>query len=261
VEGGRIHHAAMHGFEAAVEHYERGRPTYPDDAVSYLVRELGIAEGRDVLELGAGTGKFTELIVHTGARITAVEPVAAMRTVLERNCPTVTAVDGTAEAIPVADASMDAVLAAQAFHWFDGERALPEIHRVLRRDGALGLIWNVRDEASDWAERLTEIFDRLAAQDAPRYQTDRTGRWRRAFEADDRFGPLHHRVAYHVHHVTPDAFLDRVLSVSYVAAAPDDERARVRAEVEELLANDPELRGKPEIAMPYRTDVFWTRPR
>src|SRR5262245_65977355 len=102
----------MHGFEAAVEHYERGRPTYPDDAVSYLVRELGIAEGRDVLEVGAGTGKFTELIVHTGARITAVEPVAAMRTVLERNCPTVTALDGTAEAIPVADASADAVLAA-----------------------------------------------------------------------------------------------------------------------------------------------------
>jgi hypothetical protein len=68
-------------------------------------------------------------------------------------------------------------------------------------------------------------------------------------------------VAYHVHHVTPAAFLDRVLSVSYVAAAPDEERARVRAEVEELLASDPELRGKPEIAMPYRTDVFWTRPR
>jgi SAM-dependent methyltransferase len=261
VAGDRIHHAAMRGFEVSVEHYERGRPTYPDDAVSYLVRELGIAEGRSLLELGAGTGKFTELIVHTGARITTVEPVPAMRAALERNCPTVRVLDGTAEAIPVDDASVDAVVAAQAFHWFDGERALPEIHRVLRRDGALGLIWNVRDEASDWAERLTAIFDRLAGEDAPRYQNDRTGRWRRAFEVDDRFGPLHHRVAYHVHHVTPEAFLDRVLSVSYVAGAPDDERARVRAEVEELLASDPELRGKPEIVMPYRTDVFWTRPR
>jgi SAM-dependent methyltransferase len=248
----------MRGFEAGVEHYQRGRPTYPDDAVTYLVRELGIGPGRDVLELGAGTGKFTELIVHTGARITALEPVAAMRAALERSCPTVTALNGAAEAIPARDASADAVLAAQSFHWFDGERALPEIHRVLRRDGALGLIWNVRDEASDWSERLTAIFDRLAGRDAPRY---RTGRWRRAFELDDLFGPLHHRVAYHVHHVTPEAFMDRVLSVSYVAAASDGERERVRAEVEELIATDPDLRDQPEIVMPYRTDVFWTRRR
>ena len=119
----------MRGFEVSVEHYERGRPTYPDDAVSYLVRELGIAEGRSLLELGAGTGKFTELIVHTGARITTVEPVPAMRAALERNCPTVRVLDGTAEAIPVDDASVDAVVAAQAFHWFDGERALQLIEQ------------------------------------------------------------------------------------------------------------------------------------
>ena len=105
--------------------------------------------------------------MHTSARITAVEPVAAMRAALERNCPTVRAVDGTAEQIPVPDASADAVIAAQSFHWFDGERALPEIHRVLRPGGLLGMIWNVRDEASDWSERLTEIFDRLAGEGAP----------------------------------------------------------------------------------------------
>ena len=78
----RIHPAAGRGFEVSVEHYERGRPGYPDDAVTYLVRELGVGEGRDVLELGAGTGKFTEFIVHTGARITTVEPVPAMRSAL-----------------------------------------------------------------------------------------------------------------------------------------------------------------------------------
>lgn len=254
---GGIHHAAMRGFEAGVEHYQRGRPTYPDDAVSYLVRELGIAQGSEVLELGAGTGKFTELIVHTGARITAVEPVAAMRAALERSCPIVTILEGTAEAIPVPDASADAVIAAQSFHWFDGDRALPEIHRVLRTGGTLGMIWNERDQASDWSERLTAIFDRLAGG-APRY---RTSRWREAFERTDLFGPLHHRVAYHVHHVTPQAFLDRVLSVSFVAAASDGERERVRAEVDELMATDPELRDREEIVMPYRTDVFWTPRR
>jgi SAM-dependent methyltransferase len=253
VTEGRIHDAAARGFEAAVERYHRGRPGYPDDAVSYLVRELGIGPGRAVVELGAGTGKLTELLVHTGATITAIEPVEAMREALRRTCPTATALDGTAEAIPLADGSADAVVVAQAFHWFDGDRALREIHRVLRPDRVLGLIWNVRDEASDWSERLTAIFDRLAG-DGPRYQDMR---WRAAFERTDRFAPLHHRVAYHVHEVTRDGFLDRVLSVSYVASAEETERARVIDEVNELLDTDPQLAGADVFLMPYRTDVFW----
>ena len=161
--------------------------------------------------------------------------------------------------MPLSLEAFDVAVAASAFHWFDGERALPEIHRVLRTQGALGLIWNARDEASDWSERLTEIFDELAGPGAPRY---RTGRWREAFERHpELFGPLHHRVAYHVHHVTPSAFLDRVLSVSYVVAATEAQRQHVREEVAELLSTDPELRDRDEIAMPYRTDVFWTRAR
>lgn len=250
----RIHDAAARGFEAAVERYERGRPSYPEDAVAFVVRALGIAEGRDVVELGAGPGKFTELIVPTGARIVAVEPVAAMREALERNCPTVTVLDGTAERTGLTDSSADAVVAAQAFHWFDGERALPEIHRVLRPDARLGLIWNVRDEASDWSERLTAIFDRLAGGGAPRY---RDLRWRDAFERTHLFGPLHRQVAYHVHEVSREVFLDRVLSVSYVASAPNDERERVVAEVTDMLDTDPELAGRERIVMPYRTDVYW----
>ena len=151
-----------------------------------------------------------------------------MREALTRNCPTVTALDGTAEAIPVADASADAVVVAQAFHWFDGERALAEIHRVLREGTHLGLIWNIRDEASDWSERLTAIFDRLSGPDAPRYKR---GTWRIAFESTDLFGPLHHWVSYHVHEVSRDAFIDRVMSVAYVASASSAERERVLAEV------------------------------
>jgi SAM-dependent methyltransferase len=251
----RIHEAAARGFEAAVERYERGRPGYPEDAVAYLLRELAVGPGRDVLEIGAGTGKFTELLVPSGARIAAVEPVAAMRDALARNCPDVRVLDGTAEDLPLDDGSADAAVAAQAFHWFEGDRALREIHRVLRPGGRLGLIWNARDEASDWSARLTAIFDRLAGQDDPRYGS---GRWRAAFEHTDGFGPLHHQVAYHVHEVTREGFLDRVLSVSYVASAPDDVRAAVADEVTELLDTDPELAGRDRLVMPYRTDVFWT---
>jgi SAM-dependent methyltransferase len=253
----RIHFAADHGYTRAVEHYRRGRPSYPDDALGYLVEELGIGEGRDVLELGAGTGKFTELIALSGAAITAIEPVAAMREALERNCPTVTTLNGTAEAIPLGDAAVDVAVAAQSFHWFDGERALPELHRVCREGGMLGLIWNVRDASTDWSEQLTAIFDRLSG-DGPRY---RDGLWREAFERTELFGPLHHRVAYHVHHVTREGFMDRVLSVSYVASASEDERERVIAEVNEMLDTDPELAGHDEIVMPYRTDVFWCARR
>jgi SAM-dependent methyltransferase len=253
VSDGRIHDAAARGYQSAVEHYERGRPSYPDDAVSFIVKELEIGPESSVVELGAGTGKFTDLVVFTGAQITAVEPVPAMREALGRNCPTVTVLDGTAEAIPVADASADALVVAQAFHWFDGERALPEIHRVMREGARLGLIWNIRDEASDWSEQLTAIFDRLSGPDAPRYKH---GRWRTAFESTDLFGPLHHWVAYHVHEVSRHAFIDRVLSVSYVASASPAEREHVLAEVTELLNTDPELRGKDELVMPYRTDVY-----
>jgi SAM-dependent methyltransferase len=252
-----IHEAAARGFEAEAERYERGRPGYPDDAVAYVLSELGVGPGRDVVELGAGTGKFTRHLTRAGARIVAVEPVRAMREALERAAPDVRVVDGTAERIPLADASADGVVAAQAFHWFDGDRALPEIYRVLRPGGRLGMIWNVRDEATDWSERLTAIFDRLSG-DGPRY---RDGRWREAFARTELFGPLHHQVAYHVHHVTREGFLDRVLSVSYVASAEPSERDRVVAEVHALLDGDPELARADRIAMPYRTDVFWTARR
>ena len=221
--------------------------------MAFLIRTLEIGERTDVVELGAGTGKFTELIVPTGARIVAVEPVSAMRQALERNCPTVTVLDGVAEEIPLPKASADAVVAAQAFHWFEADRALHEIHRVLRSDGALGMIWNVRDEASDWSEHLTAIFDRLSG-DGPRY---RDMRWREAFTRTELFGPIHHQIAYQIHKVTREQFVDRVLSVSYVASAPDDEYERVMAEVEVMLDTNPELRDREEIAMPYRTEVFW----
>lgn len=253
----RIHDAAARGFEAAVERYERGRPGYPDDAVSYLVERLGITEGSDVVELGAGTGKFTELLVHTGARIVAIEPVDGMRQALQRNVPTARVLDGTAEEIPLPDASADAAIAAQSFHWFDGERALAEVSRVLRPEGRLGLIWNARDEASDWSEQLTKIFDRLAG-DGPRY---RDLRWRAAFDTTALFGPLHRQVSYHLHQVTREAFLDRVLSVSYVASAPEAERRRVVEEVARLLDEDPDLAGRDEIVVPYRTDVYWCARR
>jgi ubiquinone/menaquinone biosynthesis C-methylase UbiE len=249
----RIHAAAEVGFGSAADRYDRGRPSYPVDAVAYLVSELGIGSGRTVVDLAAGTGKFTEMIVPTGAHIIAVEPVAEMRAVLESACPTVEAIDGTAEALPLDDASVDAVVVAQAFHWFDGDRAVPEIRRVLRDGGRLGLIWNARDETPAWSRRLTEIFDELAEPTDPRYKH---GAWRSAFERTDAFTPFEHRAFDHAHEVDRVAFIDRVLSVSYVASARTDVRDAVVHQVERLLDTDPALAGHQRISMPYRTDTY-----
>jgi SAM-dependent methyltransferase len=127
-----VHRSASRGFARASEAYERGRPGYPPEAVARLARELELRPGRVVLDLAAGTGKLTAHLVGTGAELVAVEPVAEMRAVIERALPGVAAYAGTAEEIPLETNSVDAVTVAQAFHWFSGEEALVEIHRVVR---------------------------------------------------------------------------------------------------------------------------------
>jgi len=174
------HPTAAAGFGSAADAYERGRPSYPDDAVAYLAAELRLGPAARVLDLAAGTGKLTRLLVEGGAEVVAVEPVAAMRAALERAVPGVTVVDGTAESIPLADGSVDAVTVAQAFHWFDAEAAIVEIHRVLRRGGRLGLIWNVMGADAGWLAALRELVHSTRGS-APAYGVSP---WRAAFQAD-----------------------------------------------------------------------------
>jgi len=252
-----IHPVAATGFGAAADAYERGRPSYPQEVVDHVVRTLTVGPGRAVLDLGAGTGKLTRLLEPTGASIVAVEPVDAMRAELERRCPSVRALAGTAESIPLEDASVDAVVVAQAFHWFDGERALSEIHRVLRPKGRLCMLWNVRDETVDWVARLTGIID--AHRDgAPRYHT---GEWRRPFERTGLFGPLHRWRTAHTHQMEAEAVVDRVASISFIAALDDERRADVCDRVRELIRTHPDLASRERISFPYRTDVYWCERR
>jgi len=134
---GAIHQSAARGFALVPETYERGRPMYPFAAVRRLVRELRVKPESRVLDLAAGTGKLTRLLAQLGADVVAVEPVDEMRQRLVETIPGVRALPGTAEAIPLENGSMDAVTVGQAFHWFDGDAALAEIHRVLRPAGVL----------------------------------------------------------------------------------------------------------------------------
>ena len=266
-----IHDRARQGFgqAGAVAASERGRPGYPEDAVAELVRLLGVGPGATVLDLAAGTGKLTRQLLATGAALLAVEPVAAMRDRLARvlasgpgdaaggPAPWVRVVGGTAEAVPLRDGSLDAVTVGQAFHWFDAPRAVAELHRVLRPGGRLGLIWNVRDESRPPMAAITAILDRHAG-DAPR---DRDGRWRAAFDAGAGFTPLGERTFHHLHHLDRAAALDRFASISFIAALPGAERARVLAEIDRVIAAEPSLAGQDRIGLPYRTDLFWCERR
>src|SRR5689334_11362914 len=166
-----IHESAAKGFAAAADAYERGRPTYSTEAIDRLISELGIGPGKRVLDLAAGTGKLTRQIAPSGAEIVAVEPIEEMRARLVASLPGIEAMPGVAEDIPLPNHSVDAVVVGQAFHWFDGIRAVSEIRRVLKPGGAVGMIWQARDPSLPWAARLNALIDRVDAGH-PRYRTE-----------------------------------------------------------------------------------------
>ena len=146
-------HPLVNQFDAAADAYERGRPSYPPDAVASIVEFLGLGPGRRVLDLGAGTGKLTRLLVPSGARSSRSSRSPGCATSWRRSCPGAEILDGTAEAIPLANASVDGAVVAQAFHWFDTVRALSELHRVTGPGGGFVIIFNRRDESVPWVAR------------------------------------------------------------------------------------------------------------
>ncbi|HJP88643.1 MAG TPA: methyltransferase domain-containing protein [Candidatus Limnocylindrales bacterium] len=252
-----IHESAAKGFAAAADAYERGRPTYATESIERLIAELGIGPGKRVLDLAAGTGKLTRQIAPSGAEIVAVEPIDEMRARLEASLPGVNVIPGVAEDIPLPNHSVDAVVVGQAFHWFDGIRAVSEIRRVLKPTGAVGLIWQARDPNQPWIVKLEEIIDRID-DGHPRYRTEA---WREAFDLTALFDPIEEAVYPYVQHGSPETIVDRVASISYVASLPAEVREPYLDEVRDLLATDPATAGKDVIELPYTSHIYWSRPR
>lgn len=252
-----IHTAARQGFQVAADAYERGRPNYPPAAVEFLLQTLNISSETTLVDLAAGTGKFTRLLATSGCRLIAVEPVAGMRQKFSALLPDVLVLDGTAESIPLDTASVDVITVAQAFHWFQGAAALAEIHRVLKPGGHLALIWNVRDESVDWVTQMTAIIDPHQG-DTPRYKS---GQWRQAFEQTSLFTPLETQHFSYVHQYDLDASVDRVASISFIAALDSQTRQTILQQIRSLLEQHPQTRNQSIIAHPYRTEVFWCTKR
>jgi ubiquinone/menaquinone biosynthesis C-methylase UbiE len=214
-------------FDRAAEEYEAARPSYPDE----LLELLPVPGGATVLDLAAGTGKLTRVLVRHYAHVIAVEPLDGMRAVLERVVPEAEALAGRAEAIPLADASVDAVFAAQAFHWFATEDAVAEIARVLRPGGIFADVWNHTEEPTPlpaaYYARLEEIFaqPRAGAEDDVRVEVLRSGP----------FGEQHLDSVLHEQVQDRSSALDLVRSVSYVAKLPHEERKALMDELGALL--------------------------
>jgi SAM-dependent methyltransferase len=250
-----LHPIAVEGFGHDARIYARGRPGFPPESLDWLRQDLGLGPGKVVVELGAGTGKFTSLLARTGAEVVAVEPVAAMLAQLAAEQPAVRTLRASAQNLPLDAATVDAVVCAQSFHWFATAAALAEIRRVLKPGGALGLIWNVRDPSVGWVAELTRIMDPHEG-DAPRY--DR-GEWQSVFPAPG-FGPLRERSIAHEHRGPAEqVVVDRVASVSFVAAMAEAPRQALLAQVRTLVARTPELAGKTTVSMPYVTRMYWSR--
>jgi SAM-dependent methyltransferase len=223
------------GSEAAA--YERGRPSYPPEAIDWLLPP----GARDVLDLGAGTGKLTTRLVERGLDVVAVDPLAEMLELLSSALPDTPALLGTAEQIPLPDNSVDAVLVAQAWHWFDPERAVAEVARVLRPGGRLGLVWNTRDERSGWVKDLGRI---IGHEDDP---------FSKSVTLPEPFTDLARHHVEWTSYLTPQALIDLVASRSYCITQPAEVRTQTLAEVRELLATHPALANSTGLALPYIT--------
>lgn len=223
------------GEEAAA--YERGRPSYPPEAIDWLLQE----GARNVLDLGAGTGKLTVRLVERGLDVIAVDPIPEMLEVLSSSLPDTPALLGTAEEIPLPDDSVDSVLVAQAWNWFDPERAVAEVARVLRPGGRLGLVWNTRDERLGWVKDLGRI---VGHEDDPFNQN---------VTLPEPFVDVErHRVEW-TSYLTPQALVDLVASRSYCITSPTAVRSKTLDQVRELLSTHPALVNATGLALPYVT--------
>jgi SAM-dependent methyltransferase len=252
VGGDGVHRTAT-AFSDAAGDYERARPDYPPEILSWLERHAGVGPRAVVLDLAAGTGKLTRGLVERGALVVAVEPVAGMRHAFRAALPGVPAVAGVAQALPVRSGTVDVVTVAQAFHWFATETAVRDVHRVLRRAGHLAVVWNRRD----LGDPLQAALGRLMSPWRGSTPSHESGAWRRALEQGvgaELFAPEAEAHVPWRQLLDVEGVVARVASVSFVAALAAPERARLLDDVRAAAGAFP-----PPPALPYVADAYCYR--
>jgi ubiquinone/menaquinone biosynthesis C-methylase UbiE len=251
---------AERAFGTRADDYERHRAGWPAEAVERALAGAGAGAESTVVDLAAGTGKLTRELVPRVARVIAVEPSDDMRRELAERVPEAEARDGTAESMPLDDASVDAVLAGEAFHWFCTPEAVAEIARVVRPGGGLALLWNAHDFGSDpWVRAMGELLDSRRAPGVTPINRKHTGLWRRVFD-DSAFEPLSPPFqTRHEQRTDVDGLVAHIATWSFVGALEDEPRAALVRDLADLLRR--EHPSPDDAAIPYRTDVYWTRRR
>ena len=244
-------HPAVAAYASRVTEYVAGRPGYPEA----LLSDLPLAD--TIIELGAGTGKFTALLAQTGKRIFAVEPIPEMAARIGgERFANVEVLIGSAEAIPVSDRAAGLICCATAFHWFDYVRASGEIVRALEQGGALALIWNVPDNRMGWVTAFGDVLEGYAGRTPRRID----GKWRKIFD-DARFEHVTTSFHPHVQPMTPSSIVDRAMSASFIAGLPDQKQQVVRRKITSIVDNEPSLAGNNSVGFPYVTEVHTFRTR
>jgi SAM-dependent methyltransferase len=252
----RLQHSSSFGAAAAA--YAEHRPDYAHAAVHWA---LAPAPGPRVLDLGAGTGKLTATLVELGADVTAVEPDPAMLAELRRELPAVRALPGSAEAIPLPDASVDAVLAGNAMHWFDMAVAGPEIARVLAPGGILAGLWNLLDDSVGWVAGLARVSGSAAVgpRDTPAaWRAETAGMHLPRTGVAARFGSPEQAEFPHGQLRTADSLVATLATRAGMLVMPDQERAAALGRIRAFLASRPETAGG-EFTLPMLTGVLRVR--
>lgn len=244
---------AATGFSNHADVYDRVRPSYPRVAVATVARSFGLSNTSTALDLAAGTGKLTRVLDELVGRVIAVEPSRPMLAELRAQLPHVEAVSGTAEAIPLARESVDAVFVGEAFHWFHAAEACREIARVLRPGGGLALLWNrARWTEADlpWLPTFEALVKPYRKAAGP-FPGEREG-WTTALRETRLFAPLSSTESDHVHRLSADDFVALVGSWTWIANLSDQRRAGVLEAVRELLGS------QPSVTLRYRTEIHST---
>lgn len=240
------------GFGTGAARYASSRPGYPDEVVDAVLTHLDLRCGDRVVEVGAGSGAFTGALLAAGLQVVAVEPVAAMREQLATRHPTADVRDGTAEDLPLGDGEIDGYVAAQAFHWFDAQRALAAFDRVVVPGGRAALVFNHRDIRPAWMAAWDELVEG-AREGGPSASSET---WRTALDTAALVEEVTRLVVDNPHPQPRAAVIDRFRSSSAVASQPPERQAELVAAFEAILERDPELAGAEEITVPYRTELL-----
>jgi SAM-dependent methyltransferase len=246
----RVLYGSSFGAEAAA--YAEHRPDYAEAAVRWALEP---APGLRVLDLGAGTGKLTAMLDALGAEVTAVEPDPAMLTELRRALPAVRALPGSAEAIPLPDSSVDAVLAGQAMHWFDMAVAGPEIARVLVPGGILAGLWNVIDDRVDWVADLDRVSGNAAIATLGSWRAETADAHLPGIEQVGPFGPPEQAEFPHGQRRTADSLVATIATHSRLLVMPEEEREATLTRIRAFLASRPDT-ARGEFTLPLVTGAL-----